>query len=573
MSYRTSPKHPPQTTCKIDGTTFDTERQLLFYLKKLKISYKDYYDNFLKLNDEGFCKVCNAPTKYNNLQYGYATFCSHACSVNDIDVALSRKNKTKDALMKKYGVSNPSQIPGWRDKVKATNISKYGVENYVNPVKAKQTQLVKYGALYINTDSYKNSVKQTSLKKYGVEHFTQSSEVKKKQHITNLVRYGVENSLTLISKQKKSVVPKMKKLYNYIQKYAVTQNLLVDLPDEDVFIKDSKNRIFNTTCLICCTTFLANWRTTSVPVVCKQCNKPSWISKWEREVSDYIKSLTPYNVITNYREYEGTTLHEIDIYIPELKIGFECNGVYWHGEFNGKKQKYYHVNKTNYYEKQSIHVIQIWDVEWSTKTEIIKSRIRNLLGITPTKIFARNLIPVAISSKEARKFFDETHLGGFLPAKYHVALTDDQGNIMSAMSVSNKGRLGISAKQVELLRFASKLNSVVVGGFSKLIKFLLTQVAPELSTQKIVSYADRRWSWPINCGYAHAGFKLIRITEPSYWYVKSGKIYHRTLFMKHLLSKKLTMFDPDLTELENMILNKYDRIWDCGELVYVYESN
>jgi hypothetical protein len=572
MSYRTSPKHPPQTVCKIDGAVFDTERQLLFYLKKLKISYKDYYDNFLKVDEEDICKVCNAHTKYNNLQYGYARFCSHTCSVNDVDIAVSRKNKTKEALIQKYGVSNPSQIPGWRDKVKSTNVNKYGVENYVNPVKAKQTQLEKYGMHYVNTPEYKKSVRNTSQEKYGVEHFTQSSTVKKKQYATTLARHGVEKYLSLVGKQKTAVTHKMKKLYTYIQQYASIHNLSVDLPDEDTFISDSKNRIFNTTCIICNNSFLANWRSTTIPVTCKHCIKPSWISKWEREVSDYIKSLTTYNIINNHREYEGSTLHELDIYIPELKLAFECNGVYWHGELNGGKTKHYHVNKTNYYENNSIQIIQIWDVEWNAKREIVKSKIQNLLGLTPTKIFARKLTPVVISSKEARKFFNETHLGGFLPAKYHIGLVDAHGNIMSAMSVSNKGRLGISAHSAELLRFSSKLGHVVVGGFSKLIKYLLNTVAPELNTRSIVSYADKRWSCSAKCGYVHAGFKLARTAQPSYWYVKSGKIYHRTLFMKHLLSKKLTTFDCELTEFENMTLNKYDRIWDCGELVYVYES-
>jgi hypothetical protein len=572
MSYRAPAKHPPQTICKIDGVAFDTERQLLFHLKKLNVGYKEYYDKFLKADTEGFCAVCNTPTKYNNLRYGYATFCSHTCSVRDSTVATKRNNKTKLALKQKYGVTNPSQIPGWRDKVKATNLNKYGVENYVNPAKAKQTQIVKYGTYYVNTTDYKNSVKHTSLEKYGVEHFTQSSDVKKRQYTTNLVRYGVEKPLSLVGKQKKAVIPKMKKMYTFIQKYATANNLLVELPDESTFISDSKNRTFNTTCLTCNTSFSANWRSATVPVVCKACNKPGWISKWEREVSDYIKSLISHDVINNYREYEDGVIHELDIYIPELKLGFECNGVYWHGELNGGKSKYYHVKKTNYYETNAIRVIQIWDAEWAYKKEIVKSRIRNLLGITSVRIAARKLIPSVISSKDARKFFNENHIGGFLPAKYHIGLLDTDGNIITGMSVSTKGRLGISATQAELLRFASKLDYVIIGGFSRLMKFLLKTVAPELTGQPIVSYADRRWSWANNCVYTHAGFTLVRKTNPSYWYVKSGKLHHRTLFMKHLLPQKLAMFDAGLTEFENMILNKYDRVWDCGELVYVYES-
>lgn len=572
MSYRTPPRHPSQTICKIDGVICSTERQLYFYLKKLPISHKEYYDTFLKVDGEGVCKGCNANTQYRNLRYGYANFCSHQCSITDPDIAAKRNINSKRSLLDKYGVTNPSQMTGWRDKVKTTNLRKYGVENYVNPKKARQTQLEKYGTHYVNTPEYKESVRKTSWKKYGVEHFTQSDNIKKKSEATTLERYGVKHVLSLIGKSRTAVTHKMIRLHKHIQQYADVNNLYVNLPPEDVFLQNSKDRIFETTCLVCNTSFFANWRTISNKVICKQCYKPHYVSNWEREVSDYIRTLTESVVINNHRQYDGSQLHELDIYLPELKLGFECNGVYWHGEVNGKKEKYYHLNKTSYYEQQGVRVIQIWDREWYTKQSIVKSRIQNLLHKTVNRLFARKLTARIITSKEARAFFDATHLGGFLSAKYHIGLVTDQDDIVSAMSVTNKGRLGISAKKVELLRFSSALNCIVVGGFSKLMKFLLREVAPDLNQQPIVSYADRRWSWNVNCGYINAGFVFTRTTEPSYWYVKSGKTYHRTLFMKHLLQKKLTIFNPNFTEYENMILNGYDRVWDCGELAYVYES-
>jgi len=39
--------------------------------------------------------------------------------------------------------------------------------------------------------------------------------------------------------------------------------------------------------------------------------------------------------------------------------------------------------------------------------------------------------------------------------------------------------------------------------------------------------------------------------------------------MKHNLKDKLQIFDPNLTEWQNMQLNNYDRIWDCGNFVFV----
>ena len=39
-----------------------------------------------------------------------------------------------------------------------------------------------------------------------------------------------------------------------------------------------------------------------------------------------------------------------------------------------------------------------------------------------------------------------------------------------------------------------------------------------------------------------------------------------------MLPKKLNVFNPKLSEWENMKKNKYDRIWDCGNLKYIWRK-
>ena len=36
-----------------------------------------------------------------------------------------------------------------------------------------------------------------------------------------------------------------------------------------------------------------------------------------------------------------------------------------------------------------------------------------------------------------------------------------------------------------------------------------------------------------------------------------------------MLNKKLDVVDLSLTEWQNMQLNNYDRIWDCGNIKYI----
>ena len=70
---------------------------------------------------------------------------------------------------------------------------------------------------------------------------------------------------------------------------------------------------------------------------------------------------------------------ELDIYIPENKLALEINGNYFHSELGGKKNKYYHVNKTELCESKNIQLIHIFEDEWLFKNDVIKKRIKKLV--------------------------------------------------------------------------------------------------------------------------------------------------------------------------------------------------
>ena len=88
-------------------------------------------------------------------------------------------------------------------------------------------------------------------------------------------------------------------------------------------------------------------------------------------------------------------------------------------------------------------------------------------------------------------------------------------------------------------------------------------------SNKIISYANRRWS--DGNLYRALGFTLLRESNPNYFYFKeSDKILHNRLeFQKHNLSSKLTNFNPNFSETQNMYLNGYRKIYDCGNYVYI----
>lgn len=85
---------------------------------------------------------------------------------------------------------------------------------------------------------------------------------------------------------------------------------------------------------------------------CKYCYGNT--SKSENEIVDYIKSSFP-SLKLSLNDMTLLNGKEIDILIPQLKIGIEFNGLYWHSE-EVHSDKNYHLNKTNICEEKRLPI-------------------------------------------------------------------------------------------------------------------------------------------------------------------------------------------------------------------------
>jgi very-short-patch-repair endonuclease len=495
----------------------------------------------------------------------------------------------------KYNLYTCSNICSYV-KNKKTNLEKYGVENYYNSEKSKKTFLEKYGVDNpFKSEEIKEKIKITNLEKYGFESHNSSDNVKKNKKKSLIQKYGVDSFSK--SAQFKEIMYKYNKDSEYqlnrietgkktcLEKYGVdhtskieeirkkikitNQNTYISKIKDKNIIKvdfDKKGYIYN--CEICKNDFFIDYgllknRKKIKTILCTICNPISkHISGIEIQLQNFIKDNYNSEILFNNKKIINP--YELDIYLPELKLAFEFNGLFWHNEIN--RENDYHLIKTEMCEKQGIQLIQIWEDNWLFKQEIIKSIILNKLSKTSNKIFARKCeIREIIDNKLIKEFLDKNHIQGFVGSKIKLGLYFDN-ELISLMTFGNRriamGKKATNQDEYELLRFCNKLNTNVIGGSSKLFKYFIDNYNPK----EITTYADRSFSQ--GKLYETLGFKFVKKTEPNYYYIIDGIRYHRFNFRKDVLVKE--GFDSNKTEHEIMLEREIYRIYDSGNLKFNY---
>jgi hypothetical protein len=460
------------------------------------------------------CKECGTTLKFKN---EYRTFCSYKCASKNIEVKEMRL-QTNNV---RYGGNAPMCSDDIKHKAVTTSLSKYHTEYHQQSVEGRQvrydTNKIRYGGISpFSCKTIQQKISDTCYTRTGWHHFSNSHiPIEIHKLLNNPEWLNIEHNIKAKT----------------IQKIANELNV-------------------STHCIL---TYFKKYN-----VNITRFN----ISSEHNEILQFIQSITNSNILVNNRDVINPS--ELDIYIPELKLAFEINGVYWHSELNGR-DKSYHINKTNMCAEVGVRLLHIWDWEWIHKKNIVESRIQNILGHS-TKIYARNCKISEIPYSVAAEFLQGTHIQGTVRSTINIGLFHGM-DLISVMTFS-KPRYTKNIEW-ELIRFSNKLNHTNIGGASKLFKYFVKVYKPK----SIISYSDRRW----NTGglYNMLGFVNSGISAPNYKYFHNNKVlelYSRQQFQKHKLKNMLEIFDSNLTEWQNMVNNGYNRIWDCGNLVFNWTS-
>ena len=274
------------------------------------------------------------------------------------------------------------------------------------------------------------------------------------------------------------------------------------------------------------------------------------LSKEENDVKSFLTSLG-----ISYIPNDRTHGKEIDIFIPNFNLGIEFNGLYWHSELF--KDKYYHQEKYNLFKNKGINILTIWEDDWVNKTDIVKSIVMHKLNLCKRKFYARKCQIREVDKSQKDYFLLHNHIQGTCVSSINIGLFYDN----ELLSLMTFGKSRFEKGKVELLRFCTALNTVVVGGASKLLKHFTHKYNP----LSIISYAN----CDISNGnlYEQLGFKFINQTIPDYWWVKGNERFNRYSFQKHKLIKD--GFNPLLTEVEIMHQRGFNRLYGNGNLKYL----
>lgn len=476
--------------CAICGREIGNKGFSSHIASKHGISPKQYYDKYLKTETDGYCKTCGKQTEFKSIFRGYTKHCSNKCSQLDPEVKAQKAN----TCINKFGMPNAFQSEKIKCKIKQTNLAKYGVTNML-----KLPNVHKAGIIAANSELGRKRAKNSrvnKIKQFELENNCTLKQTLRKQYGQGWLRLKFDE-LTLDSHAHFIKNEDIQKIIDYVES------------DRD-------------------------WNTYSCGT-----------SNAEREIYDYIASITDKCEKIKQNTRLVIPPYEVDIYVPSVHLAIEFNGTYWHSA--SQKPKNYHFMKSSMCEKQGIRLIHIYDKEWSLNKRKIQQLLSKALGMSD-KIYAHECSIKVISNEEAKTLNNLVHLQNHCDATITYGLFF-KGKLVQLMSFAktefNKNLK--SKNNWEIIRVCSNSNIVVINGMHKLFTHFIKEINPDT----IHVYCD--YNKFIGSSYEKLGMKFIGFTGPNKWWV---------------INRQLVPLNPSkYLEHKNMAT---DIVWGAGSKKFIW---
>ena len=101
----------------------------------------------------------------------------------------------------------------------------------------------------------------------------------------------------------------------------------------------------------------------------------------QQQLYKFIKDSFPEYTVLEEQSWDSSK-KQVDVYIPDLNVGFEFNGEYWHSnevlQFNyGKSAKEFHTQRKESVLKKGVKLMFVWENDWNTNYEEVEKAILN----------------------------------------------------------------------------------------------------------------------------------------------------------------------------------------------------
>lgn len=288
---------------------------------------------------------------------------------------------------------------------------------------------------------------------------------------------------------------------------------------------------------------------------CPRCSHR--ISKPETEIVEW---LCAKGAVVEQQNRRLIAPAELDIWLPEQRIAIEFNGAHWHADDQQRKNTA--LTKYQTLQAQGVRLISIFDFEWQRRRNAVENILEAAIG-QQAAVGGRQVSVKPITAAESRVFMDQWHISGFVAGQAYLGLFHKNALIGAATF----GKSRFEADTAELLRYATSCH--VIGGLPKIIK----AGHRSLEFEKLVSYCDLRFG--TGKSYAKAGFTLVAVTPPDYWWFKKNLHFSRYQTQKHKLEKHVefaAFYSDRLTEREICEAAGFRKITGVGHQKWEWQA-
>ena len=250
--------------------------------------------------------------------------------------------------------------------------------------------------------------------------------------------------------------------------------------------------------------------------------------------------------------------YEIDLLIPSLKLGIEVNGNYWHSEESGGRDKMYHKNKSILCHQKGIKLIHILEDEIYHSPNLVENIIIKNIGLTKNIINSEEYMVFEINENEKNEFLRNNSLNFMHKTNYNICLKKDD-EILYLITL-NKYKKN-NTHYYQIIDYVENCKYNVDFGFKKCLDYFMNKYSPNIIRLKHdirLNGIELKKHFILD-----ERFYFEKTISPTFFYVNK-KDYLKRYEIYHINKKNM---------LNETIKIEYDKIWDCGKYLFVYNKN